>query len=212
MGMGQVETNQAVSLDQGTRGNAYVGHYIHDNGRIASDSNLDHGLYLCGDDELVMNNVVFHNSAYGLQIAGYDTVSGMRVYNNVFASNGRSGIVIWQAMDGVEIENNLFYENAIGGVASYDAHGGGIALDHNDFFGNPSFDVDFTGGGSDYAHTEHASKTYDPAFAAPMSGAFHLKAHSPAVDSGLALSVVTTDFDGTARPQGAGYDLGAFER
>jgi hypothetical protein len=201
-----------VYSDSATQGNRYIGNYIHDNGRIAYDSNLDHGLYLCGDGEVVMNNVVTGNSAYGLQIAGYTTVSGMKVYNNVFASNGRSGIVIWQDMDGVEIENNLFYQNKIGGISSYGAHGSGVVFDHNAFSGNPSFTIDFTGGSSDYTYTESATASYDPLFAAPTSGDFHLQASSPAIDTGMTIAEVTTDFDGTPRPQGAGYDLGAYER
>jgi hypothetical protein len=34
---------------------------------------------------------------------------------------------------------------------------------------------------------------------------------SPLVGSGIALDQVTTDFAGVPRPQGAGYDIGAFE-
>ena len=35
---------------------------------------------------------------------------------------------------------------------------------------------------------------------------------SPANDSGLPLTGVTTDRNGTKRPQGIGYDVGAYER
>jgi hypothetical protein len=34
---------------------------------------------------------------------------------------------------------------------------------------------------------------------------------SPLVDRGVALEQVTTDFAGVSRPQGAGYDIGAYE-
>ncbi len=40
---------------------------------------------------------------------------------------------------------------------------------------------------------------------------YHLQAGSPAINAGAALSDVPNDFDGTARPQGSGYDIGAFE-
>jgi hypothetical protein len=49
---------------------------------------------------------------------------------------------------------------------------------------------DSTGGGADY----------------------HLQATSPVRDSGNTLSAVPVDYDGTARPLGAGYAIGAFER
>jgi hypothetical protein len=43
---------------------------------------------------------------------------------------------------------------------------------------------------------------------------YHPAASSPLVDAGTDVSSlgVTTDYDGTARPRGAGYDIGAYER
>ncbi|MCX6144748.1 MAG: right-handed parallel beta-helix repeat-containing protein [Ignavibacteriales bacterium] len=38
-----------------------------------------------------------------------------------------------------------------------------------------------------------------------------LQASSPCIDAGITLSTVTNDFNGTTRPQGAAYDIGAFE-
>jgi hypothetical protein len=78
----------------GTSGNGYAANYIHHNGR--SGMNLDHGLYLCGKDEMVINNVLFANAANGLQVAGYTTVNNMKVCNNVFAYNGANGIILWR--------------------------------------------------------------------------------------------------------------------
>ena len=43
------------------------------------------------------------------------------------------------------------------------------------------------------------------------AGDFHLDSGSSAIDNGATLSEVTTDSDGTLRPQGARYDLGAYE-
>jgi hypothetical protein len=41
---------------------------------------------------------------------------------------------------------------------------------------------------------------------------YHLTTTSPANDAGVPLSGVTTDRDGTTRPQGTGHDVGAYER
>jgi hypothetical protein len=41
---------------------------------------------------------------------------------------------------------------------------------------------------------------------------YHLTVTSPANDAGVALSAVGSDREGTKRPQGAGYDVGAYER
>src|SRR5262245_42164685 len=131
-----------VFSDPGVHDNLYAQNYIHDNGRISLASNLDHGLYLCGDNEAVVNNVVTGNSAYGLQIAGYSTVTNMKVYNNVFAKNGRSGIVVWQAIDQIFIENNIFYNNERYAVRVYNTSGGTVAIDNNIMFGNLQGTVD----------------------------------------------------------------------
>ncbi|MEK7147067.1 MAG: choice-of-anchor Q domain-containing protein, partial [Patescibacteria group bacterium] len=40
---------------------------------------------------------------------------------------------------------------------------------------------------------------------------FHLQSSSPAIDKGVYLALVIKDFDGTIRPQGFGYDIGAYE-
>jgi hypothetical protein len=39
----------------------------------------------------------------------------------------------------------------------------------------------------------------------------YLQTGSPAVDAGLTLTDVPKDYAGTARPQGARFDIGAFE-
>jgi MYXO-CTERM domain-containing protein len=51
----------------------------------------------------------------------------------------------------------------------------------------------------------------DPLFVDAANNDFHLTAGSPAIDKGEALTSVTADHDGTARPVGAGVDIGAFE-
>ncbi|MBI3899706.1 MAG: hypothetical protein HY308_15630 [Gammaproteobacteria bacterium] len=50
----------------------------------------------------------------------------------------------------------------------------------------------------------------DPLFANPAAGNVRLLVGSPAIDRGIA-TPLTSDFDGIFRPQGAAFDLGAFE-
>lgn len=45
----------------------------------------------------------------------------------------------------------------------------------------------------------------------PASPNFSLTARSPAIDEGLSLAETRTDFNGTTRPQGRAYDIGAYE-
>src|SRR5947208_1016938 len=200
-----------VYPNEGTRNNIYTANYIHDNGRPGS--NLDHGLYLCGANEIVLNNVSVRNAATGLQIASYTTVSNMKVYNNVVAFNGTSGVILWQALNGVDIKNNIIYQNGSYGINSWDAHGSGVVIDHNLLFGNGSGDYNFVNGGSDYAYTRGTTFSVAPLFVNSSSAGFdsHLGAGSPAINAGLNLSsFFTTDKDGAARAASGGWDLGAY--
>jgi hypothetical protein len=200
-----------VYSNQGTRDNIYLANSIHDNGRTGS--NLDHGLYLCGANEIVLNNVLVRNAATGLQIAGYTTVSNMKVYNNVVAFNGTSGVILWLALSGVDIRNNIIYQNGSYGINSWDAHGSGVGIDHNLLFGNGSGDYNFINGGSDYSYTRGTTISAAPLFMNSTSAGFdpHLSAGSPAINAGVNLSsFFNTDKDGVARSASGAWDLGAY--
>jgi glyoxylase-like metal-dependent hydrolase (beta-lactamase superfamily II) len=63
-------------------------------------------------------------------------------------------------------------------------------------------------------HTHHHSDHVEgnPRFANASGGDFHLRAGSPAGNVGSAAGTPPRDFDDVPRPQGAGHDIGAFER
>src|SRR6185503_12482099 len=147
---------------ENTRNTVYKANYIHDNGRTGS--NLDHALYLRGDNELVINNVLIRNAAYGLHIAGYATVSNMKAYNNVIAHNGKSGIILWMAVSGVDIKNNIIYQNGKYGIDSYDAHGSGVVIDRNLVFGNSLGNYALARDGSDFTYTLGTTISSAPIF------------------------------------------------
>jgi hypothetical protein len=43
------------------------------------------------------------------------------------------------------------------------------------------------------------------------TGDYHLQATSPAINAGTSTGAPATDYDGNSRPQGSGYDIGAYE-
>ncbi len=51
----------------------------------------------------------------------------------------------------------------------------------------------------------------DPLFADPVNGDFHLQTGSPCIDEGTSIGAPQVDFEGTSRPQGLGFDIGAYE-
>ena len=53
------------------------------------------------------------------------------------------------------------------------------------------------------------NKNVDSLFAGV--GDYHLKIGSPCIDTGTSNGTPSTDIEGTSRPQGAGYDMGAYQ-
>jgi hypothetical protein len=201
-----------VYSDEVTSGNIYRANFIHHNGR--SGSSLDHGLYLCGKNEVVINNVLLANSGNGLQIAGYNTVANLRVYNNVIAYNGANGIILWQSLNGIDIKNNILYQNGHYAIGSYDAHGSGINVDHNISYGNGYGHFSFGGGGSDFAYNLGSALYSDPQLANNSSSAFdpHLKSGSPGIQNAVNLySTFTTDMADTLRQSSGSWDSGVYK-
>ncbi len=201
-----------IYSSEGTSGNRYSGNLIRDNGRAGS--NLDHGLYLCGQNELVNNNIIVGNTACGIQVAGYTTVSNLKIYNNVIALNGTEGIILWQSLSGVDIRNNVIAQNGHWGIGSWDAHGSGVVVDHNIVYGNALGNLNFTDGGSDYSYSLGTISYSDPKLANTSSSTLfdaHLQASSPGIQAGLNLySTFTFDLAGATRPASGAWDLGVY--
>lgn len=107
---------------------------IHQNGEFADCAagivtcNKDHGIYLSGNNNTVINNVIYNNLSYGIQLNAnavhdptvhatteYSSASGWIIASNTIAYNKyRSGIVVWGSKaTNARIENNIIYENAV---------------------------------------------------------------------------------------------------
>jgi parallel beta-helix repeat protein len=205
--------HDGIYSDPNARSNSYIGNYVHHNGRLSIGTNLDHGFYLCADNELVMNNISAYNASRGIQISGRDsTVENLKIYNNVLAFNNLSGIVIWQSMSNIEIKNNIIYKNKTYGIETSSSSGNPVAVENNIISGNVAGNIFIypASSGPSISLAQVNSYNVNPLFM-NESGDFHIQSGSPARDKGLSLSVVTNDFDGNARPQNGLWDIGAFE-
>jgi hypothetical protein len=202
---------------------------------------LDHGIYMNGTAIAITNNLIYDNLCFGVQANGkatYDSTkhpgpeylrsSDWIIANNTIAYNGCSGIVVWgSTLMNLRIENNLFYENAVQkasssvqGIHFVSMASKGIVINNNHFYaseagGTLAFGHRATEGvhyrqSGNIVNVSAPGFVYAPA-TLPTSPNFALTARSPAIDAGLTLTTIRTAFDGTPRPQGAAYDIGAYE-
>ena len=203
-----------VFTGQGCSNNIIAGNYIHDNGRLNVRKTLDHGIYSCGQQEQIFDNICVSNAGCGIQIAGYVSITNDLLFNNVCGWNVASGITFWQAFSSCYVFNNVFIDNAGTGIHASAATGGGLVLGYNVTFGNnPNVNLTDNGSTVTYTNATGAYSTEDPQFvneAWPGLDA-HLMSNSPDIGIGNNyFSLWPFDFDGAARPSSGGWDLGAY--
>ena len=221
--------------------NEFLNLKLHDNGQICEGEGLGlcHGIYIQTKRNLLERSEIYDNWGWGVHL--YNTPGGADnnvVRNNKIYNNGRSGRgpgMILSEGDGNIAYNNILWGNRKGGIqidfgvtnpqaynntvyANDDGSGvGGIYIGqyssgaiirNNIVYNNLGFGQ-ITNDGS--GTTIESNLTADPQLVNPAAGDFHLQSSSPAIDVGLTLLEVPTDIDGVSRPQGSGYDIGAYE-
>jgi hypothetical protein len=168
--------------------------------------NAPHGFIVSSEQGGALDHVkVYNNVAYNINGDGFSfpnwtgTKDGHMSYitfiNNDSYNNSTGFLSRTINIDNVVISNNIFSGNRTQITLQSEAN---ITIDHNLFYGNTS---------------SHLGTNYivgNPMFVnAPAD--FHLQAGSPAIDAGTSLNAPSFDFDGVRRPQGSGYDIGAYE-
>ena len=189
-------------------GNQYLRNYIHHNGRTATHNQLDHGLYLTGDNELVAYNIITHNTAWGIQIIG---ATNSRIYNNVCAWNGESGVLLWRDLVNLEVKNNILYSNTKYGIHStvgdFGDVGSNIIIENNIYYKNNLGDNLLNVPSKIIIGSNKLN--IDPLFVDSKNDDFHILLGSPAINYGFNWSQ-SQDFDGFSK-NGTNWDIGAFE-
>jgi len=154
----------------------------------------------------IYNNLIYNNAidptrlppweGYGINMPGGQ---GHEIYHNTVYNNGNvdnsvgksgGGILAYGAI----IKNNIIYNNngRKGNIAAGTA-------DHNYVY--PT---------SPGTTGTNAITVSDPKMADPANANFILLSSSPLIDAGINVGI-TNDYIGTSRPQGAGFDIGAYE-
>jgi hypothetical protein len=199
---------QGIFTDRSTARIQIIGCNIHDNGG-GGPSQQDHNIYLEGSHHAVLGSVVARaKNGFGIQV--YPSNDHAVIAGNTIAGATKDGIVVGSD-SGTTTTGALIVNNIITGsqaaISTYwgGSAGSGNVARNNLAFGNKS---GFTGSGITYSK----NVTADPKFVDAAGGNFRLQAGSPALSIAEAGYVPAKDVEGTARPQGAGPDLGAYER
>ncbi|WP_372523898.1 choice-of-anchor Q domain-containing protein, partial [Sulfuricaulis sp.] len=143
---------------------------------------------------------IYNNTMNNIHTPNSDMIF---VTNAAYASFGAPSS--WLPAPRVDIKDNIFYSDGSSSYfsASTSTPAPAITMDHNlyyNFGAAPSQDT--------------APITGNPLFVNAAAGNFHLQSGSPATNTGTTSvsTVVTMDHDGVNRPQGGGYDVGAYEQ
>ncbi len=182
---------------------------------------------------------VFHGNRV-LEEAGTEGFGGaaavayadMTLKNCVFAANssdgdggavGATGTYLSEGpawTTSVHLTSCTFYGNTAANA------GGALRLDEVEydvrnciFWGDTPDEIVVSGNGTgsvtyslvEGGHTGEGNLSEPPLFVDEANGDFHLRTASPAIDTGTDEDVPDVDLDGVARPQGDGFDMGAYE-
>lgn len=149
---------------------------------------------------VISNSVLRNNINYGLY---YNPTLGSPalLLTQATVYGGSSGIEVENAIDSatLTIQNSIVANSQIGVNVEFP---GGVSTTFSNVYGNRTDYYGTTAG--------TGSISADPLFISPPAD-LRLQPESPSINSGSAMNASNHDHAGLARPNGAGYDMGAYE-
>lgn len=195
-----------------------IGRYmVGENGcTVGYSGSTDHGIYNNGSSSsgipgangtLIANNI-FYNLTRGWGVQAYPgNLTGVTIVNNTFAFPNPyqyGHIIIGANTTNMVIQNNIFYAPNNAAIDYYSGTQTNLQVTNNLVYNASLFTS--TPSGATISSIIYA----DPLMVSTASPYdFHLTSGSPAINAGVTLSSVPTDFDGNART--SPWDIGAYE-
>jgi hypothetical protein len=203
-GAGIDDSNYSASDDD------VIGNIVYNVGDRNNPNQLVHGIYHANLRGNILNNITFNNAGWGIHL--WHGPTNVNILNNTVFNNGAGGILIGNNItvnDYTTVANNIVFKNLAYGISENTNTG-----THNQYYNNLVYQ---NSGGNLYlknGNTDVGTVVADPQFSnytGTSAGDYHLKANSPAIDSGSSLAAPAYDIDWFARPYGLGFDIGAYE-
>lgn len=157
----------------------------------------------------VSNSLIYGNTGKGAFYMLGGTLNNVTVVNNV-----EGGVYVASASIPSKIYNSVFWGTGNSGAITSVVNNA-VAIVQNT--ASLSFQTNFTGTNNINNVLLNASNSgselgvYYPEFIDPETNNWELGYKSALLNTGQTIALVTTDFNGVARPQGSAYDIGAHE-
>jgi hypothetical protein len=174
---------------------------------------------------LIRNNLLYDNHSSGISLYKIDAAEGARdnrVINNTIrmAPDGRWALNIKNGSTGNTVSNNILLHDGTYRGSINILPNSLPGFDSDDNLTTDRFSTDDGDSVISLAQWRAAtgqdadSRISSPSelFVDEAADDYHLSATSPAVDAGVPLEAPGLDLEGNARPAGAAFDVGAYER
>ena len=178
----------------------------------------------------ISENTKTYGSGFSMEQRGVATITNCIIdrNNNTMETKWGSGtIMIWSGCSAVitncTITGNTF-PSLLGPYAGIYIKSSAVLIKNSILWGNSSTEVycddgygpcDITVTHSNiqggWNGTGNNNINSDPLFVDAANGDFHLQSGSECIDNGTSAGAPATDINGVSRPQGSGFDMGAYE-